>query len=132
MRLKKRVLCFGKDPSLLNTRQWLLDLRFYTSTVQSLAELEKLANAHSFDLLVFCHTLSTGECQKGSEFARQHWPQAKILGLTSLQATCEPPYVDATVAGLEGPLALLDRAAELIQVASPTTEEHYARLAVNP
>ena len=116
MLFKKPVLCLGKDRNLLNSRTLLLDKLFQTTAVMSVSEMEGLASAgREFELVVFCHTLSSDECLSASAMTRQRWPQAKILGLTSINSACEPPVTDANVAGQEGPAALLKRATGLLQ-----------------
>jgi hypothetical protein len=113
----KQVLCFGKDRSLQNTRMWLLDRLCATTLVMSLAEFDELAAVRRFDLVVLCHTLSADECHQASTIAREHWPQAKILGLTAFRTACQAPDLDASIAGLEGPEMLLQCASELLQMA---------------
>ena len=117
MPLPYRVLCFSRDPRLLETRHWVLEKRFDAVTILSIAAMEQQSSlGRSFDLVLLCHTLSAEECESAFAIARQSWPHAKILGLVASEpSACDPPLFDGVVPGLDGPRVLLDKAAEMLR-----------------
>jgi hypothetical protein len=54
MALTYRVLCFGHNLMLLETRQWILEKRFLSVYVSSLSDLKRVAEGGGFDLLILC------------------------------------------------------------------------------
>jgi hypothetical protein len=109
-----RVLCIGRDPRLLETRQWVLQGRFESEHVSSIADLEALDDSKCFDLVIFCHTLSPEECRRAAEIARSRWRGVQVLGLSSHTEACGPPICDQTVVGLDGPGVLLRKAEQML------------------
>jgi hypothetical protein len=74
MSSKFRVVCFGHDLKLLETRQLLLAGRYDAYTANNLPELSELAKQGQVDLLVLCHTLSEEECLIAAEIIRAASP----------------------------------------------------------
>jgi hypothetical protein len=109
-----RVLCIGRDLRLLETRQWVLQGRFESEQVSSIAELEALDDSKCFDLVIFCHTLSLEECQKAAKIVRSRWRGVQVLGLSSHTKACGPPICDQIVFGLDGPCILLQKAEQML------------------
>ncbi|HEY1578297.1 MAG TPA: hypothetical protein VGF82_14610 [Terracidiphilus sp.] len=101
-----RVLCVGRDPRLLETRQLVLAKRYETVTVGSIEEMRALPIEEEFDVVVLCHSLSFEECDLSSELARGRWRHAKIVALSIQQGDCSVA-ADQTVRALDGPRFLL-------------------------
>jgi hypothetical protein len=108
-----RVLCFGRDPRLLETRRLVLARRFETVTVGSIEEMRALPVDEEFDVIVLCHSLSLEECDLSSELARARWERAKIVALSIEQGDCSLA-ADQTVRGLDGPRFLLSTIDHLV------------------
>ncbi len=102
-----RVLCFSRDPRLLETRRQILATRYEAVTVGSIEEIMALATDEEFDVIVLCHTLSVEECDLSAQTVRVRWPGAKIVALSAEQGGCSEA-ADRIVRGLDGPRLLLD------------------------
>lgn len=101
------ILCFGRNPVLLETRCAVLAKHFAVLSVGSLEEMAQIRPSRPFNLVLLCHTLSAEECNAGSEIARHRWPGSKILALTSGSPGCTEAKADRDVSCLDGPRALL-------------------------
>jgi hypothetical protein len=104
-----RVLCFGHNLMLLETRQWIPEKRFPSVYVSSLSDLERLAEGGGFDLLILCHSLSRHDLRKAADLVHDICPRLKILALSSDITAWDLPVSDQVVVGLEGPRAQLPR-----------------------
>jgi DNA-binding response OmpR family regulator len=57
---KPRVLIYGRDPSLLETRKWIFERAGYRVSAEAdLATAEAILATEGPDLYILCHTLST-------------------------------------------------------------------------
>lgn len=104
-----RVLCFGHNLMLLETRQWILERRFLSVYVSSLSDLERVAEGGGFDLLILCHSLSRHDFRKAADLVHHICPRLKVLALSSDTTACDSPISDQVVVGLDGSRALLQR-----------------------
>jgi hypothetical protein len=104
-----RVLCFGHNLMLLETRQWILENRFLSVYVSSFRDLERVAEGGGFDLLILCHSLSRHDFRKAADLVHDICPRLNVLALRSDTTAWDPPVSDQVVIGLDGPRALLQR-----------------------
>jgi DNA-binding NarL/FixJ family response regulator len=102
-----RVLCFSRDPLLLESRQQVLATKYESVTVGTTEEMMALASCVQFDVIVFSHTISAEECDLCAEIVRTRWPEAKIVALSAEQEGCSEA-ADRVVRGLDGPRVLLN------------------------
>jgi hypothetical protein len=109
MAYTSRVLCFGHNLMLLETRQWILEKRFLSVYVSSLSDLERVAEGGGFDLLILCPSLSRHDFRKAADLVHDICPRLKVLALSSETTAWDPPVSDQVVIGLDGPRALLQR-----------------------
>lgn len=115
------ILCFGRNPLLLETRCAVLAKQYRVMSVESLEELAKVTSAVPFDLVLLCHTLSAEECRASTEIAHHRWPAAKVLALTSGGPGCKDSNTDLDLSCLEGPRALLRAVHDLTHESRMTT-----------
>ena len=109
------ILCYGKNPVLLKTREAVLAKRYDVTVVYSLDEIANIPAATQFDVLLLCHSLSTEDCHACSEIARHRWPKCKVVALTASGSGCANEQADRNLPGLDGPTALLSTIQELTQ-----------------
>lgn len=115
MALQHRVLCFGHDLMLLETRRWVLEKRFVSVYVSSLGDLARVAGGGGFDLLILCHSLSQQDVCKAADLAHDVCPGLKLLALGSATTEWELPVSDQLMVGLAGPQVLLEKAEQMLQ-----------------
>src|ERR1700682_3826103 len=104
-----RVLCFGHNLMLLETRQWIVEKRFLSVYVSSLRDLERVAEGGGFDLFILCHSLSRHDFRKAADLVHDICPRLERLALRSHTTAWAPPVSDQVVVGSGGPRALLQR-----------------------
>jgi len=101
MALTYRVLCFGHNLMLLETRQWILEKRFLSVYVSSLSDLKRVAKGGGFDLLILCHSLSRHDFRNAADLVHDICPRLKLLGLNS-DTTVWDPLLSHQVMGRNG------------------------------
>jgi hypothetical protein len=74
-----RVLCFGHNLMLLETRQWILEKRFLSVYVSSLSDLKRVAEGGGFDLLILCHSVLRHDFRKAADLVHDICPRLKLL-----------------------------------------------------
>jgi len=113
-----RILCLGRDQSLLLTRCRVLSRRYETTCVFNLEQFFSMAD-EPFDVIVFCHTLSEEDCEHARTFAHTCWPQAKFLWMkTGVRIyNCNDP--EPSMWASEGPAALIHHIESILQPCSP-------------
>lgn len=114
------ILCVSRDPLLLKTRHAVLSKRYATTAVLGLGEMNLLAPDASFDAVVLCHTLTKVECERLVGLARQRWPAAKILALTSDSRSCAEQRIDKDINCLDGPVMMLQAIQDLLRFSEHT------------
>lgn len=88
MQLPPTILVYGREPGLLETRSWVLQVAgFRVASAGDLQEAQVIAEGRDFDLLLLCHTLSMDECRAALAWA-DTLPHMKRMVLT---ATRVPP-----------------------------------------
>ncbi len=103
------IVVYGHDPTLLDTRTWVLERAGYRVLQASqFSELEQAADSLSVDLVVMCHTLTPQQCEEARASLQRQQPATKRLLITtnrlfSLQAMGEP-----VISAFDGPRALID------------------------
>jgi hypothetical protein len=71
-----RILLFGRDENLLNTRTSVLNKTgLPILSANSLEEVEAIANTHNIAMLAVCHTVSGSERRKAIAIVRHHHPE---------------------------------------------------------
>ena len=106
MALTYRVLCFGHNVLLLETRQWILEKRFLSVYVSSLSDLKRVAEGGGFDLLILYHSLSRHDFRKAADFLHDICPRLKLLGLSSDTTVWDPLLSDQVMVEMDGPRVL--------------------------
>ena len=101
------VLCFSLDPTLLETRKKVLARTYRVTPVSSLEQMRSLTSDAHFDLILLCHTLREKDCAGALEMVQRRWPEAKVMGMATVDRSCSSTDADAEVLGLEGPAVLL-------------------------
>ena len=104
-----RVLCFGHNLMLLETRQWIPEKRFPSVYVSSLSDLERVVEGGGFDLLILCHSLSQHDLRKAADLVHNICPRLQVLALRSDTAAWDAPVSGQVMLGLDGPRALVQR-----------------------
>ena len=108
MSLPPSILCYGHDPVLVRTRQQIFERAGLASkTAQSRQELERLFKSFAVDLLVICHTVSTGECEEAKQIAHSQADPSLVLVLNKGTHNCEVGGEDAAFDSRQGPMDLV-------------------------
>jgi PleD family two-component response regulator len=115
MDVQKRILLVSRDPMALQTRKLMLGAYFEVSAACRVVEAKKFLDQHSFDLIVFCYTLTVDDCNAILKAARLNSRDARILTLTvtglgsrlTMPSSCSLPSE-------KGPFILLKKSAELL------------------
>ena len=112
---QKRILLVSRDAMVLQTRKLMLGAYFDVSAACRVVEAQKFLAEHSFDLIVFCYTLTNDDCNAILNAARLHSRGAKILTLTltGYAARLKPP-ASYFLPAEEGPFVLLKKSAEML------------------
>ena len=111
-----RVLCFGHNLMLLETRRWILEKRFLSVYVSSLSDLKRVAEGGGFDLLILCHSVSRHDFRKAADLVHDICPRLKLLGLSSNTSVWDPMLSDQVMVGMDGPRVLLQMAQETLSL----------------
>lgn len=114
MGIAVRVLCIGDDKMLLQTRKLVLAQQFSVEAADALSELTVSAQGESIALVVLCHSLSREQRYLAAQIVRETWPQAKILEVLSSRENQAASANSEVILGLDGPVALLAKAAALL------------------
>jgi hypothetical protein len=102
------VLIFSSDEPLRKTRKWLLERDGYdVIPVATETEFRQRICEKQADLVVFCHTLTTAECERSVQFTEEHCPGARYLRLFAAQVTSQLPVDHVTLAISDGPEAFI-------------------------
>jgi hypothetical protein len=74
-----RVLCLGRDISLLQTRLMVVATRYPSVATLDIERFLALPTERCFDLILVCHTVPKEECELVAQVARVRWPALKYL-----------------------------------------------------
>jgi CheY-like chemotaxis protein len=107
-----RVLCFGHNLMLLETRQWILEKCFLSVYVSSLSDLKRVAEGGEFDLLILCHYLSRHDFRDAADLVHDICPGLKLFGFSSDTTVWDLLLSDQVMVGMDGPRVLLQLAQE--------------------
>ena len=109
------VLCYGRDPSLLATRQQLLERAgFATEIAHNQRDFERCLQEYSVDLVLLCHSLNADECAKAKQTVHELPEPTLILLLSKGVEKCSVEGVDALFDCRGGPDLLLRSIRSLI------------------
>ncbi|HEV2645334.1 MAG TPA: hypothetical protein VGU46_03110 [Acidobacteriaceae bacterium] len=110
---RNSLVLYGRDESLLLTRQWILQSRGYR--VLSLTKLEQFGSVPEtppIGLLLLCHSLSKDECEAAMVVARKRWPSIQSLRLDPETGRVPSGLLGNLLHTMEGPgklVAAVDR-----------------------
>ena len=114
-----RVLVYGNDQNLLDSRRLLLEHSgFEVRTTSNLDEVTRASNSHGLDVLILCHTLSEKECVSALSALHTYAPEVHEVALSSATPPCKIDPQGKIVDVFDGPAALLSAVGKLTPVAS--------------
>jgi len=112
------VLVYGRDPRLLETRQWLLEAEgYHVLPISGIAQIKSIAPP--VDLLVVCHTVPSDECDLVLELASARWPGAHKLILVARTETPSCAAKAESFHTIEGPAKLVSLVHQLLPPNQP-------------
>lgn len=104
-----RVLIFGQDSALLETRSLLLLHSGFDVTVAlDLQSTADLLATRSFDLFILCHSLSPHDCERALALAHSLHPGLKNLILDATLVGSSGRAGDAMLSAFVDPQTLID------------------------
>ena len=108
------ILVYGRDPSLLDTRRWVLERAGYrVLTAQALAEAKHFAATEPVSVLLLCHSLSAQDSENALEAADTIRPEMRRLLITANTHVCTARHEDHILSAFDGPQALIAAVQEL-------------------
>ena len=103
-----RVLIFGHDPLLLETRRLvLLHSGFDVAVALDLQKTADLLSTRSFDLFILCHSLSLKDCESALALAHSLDSSTKNLILDAALTGCSGTAQDAMLSAFVDPGTLI-------------------------
>lgn len=75
------ILCVGHDPTLLQTRKWMLEGQFEVELADTLTEALNVLRSRTFDLVLLCHSLNDLECKMICDAVFSQAPATRVLQL---------------------------------------------------
>jgi hypothetical protein len=110
-----QILLVGRDQMLLQTRRLILGTYFEVEAAGRPSEAGSILSKRDFDLIVFCDTLTDGECEQIADMVRNQVPHPTLLAL--LGPGCKRgTEVGRKLALPGGPLQLLRECADVLHV----------------
>lgn len=116
MNVGPHVLVVSRDPMLLQTRQLILGTFFRVEGAGRMQEVQALMAKRKFDLIVLCHSLTDGECQRVNDLVSLQTNRPQILMLRATGMDLVRPGGDQELGAESGPYGLLKKAAEMLNV----------------
>jgi len=118
------ILIYGRDPSLLETRQWVLQSRGYR--VLAITNLSALRSVPppSPALLILCHSLSSRECEAATALATFRWPAIKHLVLAADNSRNPSGILGQLLHTMGGPTNLLSMVGALVGHGGSSSHSH--------
>lgn len=115
------VLLYGRDPHLLQTRQWVLEASGYQVwTATEIHWVDRITAIASVDLLILCHSLSLEECEHALALTCCRQPRMRKL-LLAADPLCSPAHIldkagllDDVLDTMEGPAKLVSTVEQLV------------------
>ena len=108
------ILVYGRDPSLLDTRRWVLERAGYrVLTAQTLEEARHLAATDPISVLLLCHSLSAQDYENALAVADSIRPEMRRLLITANTHLCTGRSEDHILSAFDGPRALIAAVQEL-------------------
>jgi hypothetical protein len=102
------ILLYGRDSSLLNTRELILQRAGYrVFTATDLSEIDSVLQGESVDLLILCHSLTLEQCGRALAFCHSRWPFVKSLLLAAPGSWCAKGKRELVFEASAGPAELL-------------------------
>jgi hypothetical protein len=109
------VLMYGRDETLLATRQWVLQSRGYrVRTIGKLADIAMTPQIPMPRLLLLCHTLSPGEITSAIAAATSRWPAIQKLQLIEDLGRAPSGILGQLLHTMDGPGKLITMVGELV------------------
>ena len=113
-----RILLFGNDFHLLESRQWVFESAGYevyaTTSFLALDHILGIRPASlPIDLMILCHSLSIEECNRARSLARARFPRMEIVILAVNSCVLHSTEGDTVVDTAEGPRTLLETVEDL-------------------
>ncbi len=115
MSTPKKILIYGRDPMLLETRQRILEHEGYSVLTADPPSrgIEVMASS-KIDLLILCHSLSTDECHGILSVLQDRQPQAKSLSLVAARSGCRDQLLSEVLDAMQGPAKLVSTVTKLV------------------
>jgi hypothetical protein len=103
-----RILLYGRDLSMLQSRQRVLNALGYNVCVATaLPEVRRIVSSvERLDLLVLCHSLSREEDGRAITLTHSRWPLMRSCVLKSEDTSSPVGAIDEVHEALEGPAKL--------------------------
>jgi len=113
-----RILLFGNDSHLLESRQWVFESAGYeVYAATSFLALDHILANHPgslpIDLMILCHSLSTEECNRARSLALARFPKMEVVILAVHSCVSHTIEGDMVVDTAEGPRTLLENVEDL-------------------
>ena len=113
--MKRRILIYGHDSSLLDIRAALVrSVGFDVLCAYTRSQLEQLMGGDPIDALILCHTISAEEDEAVLLKAKVLQPQMKVLVLNANQGNAIYAEEVATLDIWSGPRALIETLQTLV------------------
>ncbi len=114
------VLLYGRDASLLATRQLLLENHGYpTSATTELADVERILSQEHVKLLILGHTLSLEDIGRVLAVSESLRPAIKYLYLINWKSSQDPGSSAETFNVSKGPAQFIARVQRILSSPSP-------------
>jgi len=105
-----RVLIYGNDPVLLQTRRTLLlKAGFEVWETMDVEEIGPILSLHDVHVIVLCHSLTEEQCKGVFEITRPYEGRMKRLVLAATTYCWTAEVGDEILSIFEGPQALIDK-----------------------
>ncbi len=110
-----RVLVVSRDEMLLRTRKMILGAFFVVQGAGRFSEAATLLTKERFDLVVLCHSLRDGECERLALMAGDQTPRPLILAMSASSAREDiKPWADKQLGVDAGPYGLVKKCAAML------------------
>jgi hypothetical protein len=114
------VLLYGRDPSLLATRQLLLENHGYkTSATTELEDVQRILCKESVKLLILGHTLSLEDIGRALALSQSLQSSAKCLFLINAQSAQDSESSAETFNVSRGPAQFIARVQQMLSSPPP-------------